>query len=679
MNIAAIFIRRPVMTTLVMVAILLFGVMAYRQLPVSDLPNVDFPTIQVSASLPGASPETMAASVATPLERQFSTIAGLDSMTSASALGSTNITLQFGLSRNLDAAAQDVQAAIAAAARQLPPNMPSPPSYNKVNPADTPVIYLALSSQTMPMNQLDEYAETLMAQRISTVEGVAQVQVYGSQKYAVRIQVDPERLAGLGIGLDEVGNAIRNSNVNLPTGVLNGPFTAYTVEANGQLLKADDYKNITIAWRNGRPVHLGDIATVLDDVENNQTAAWFRGKPAFVLAVQKQPGTNAVEVSDRVKALLPVFQKQLPASVELEIHRDRAESIRASVDDVKFTLLLTLFLVILVIFLFLRNVSATVIPSLALPMSIVGTFAVMYLCGYSLDNLSLMALTLSVGFVVDDAIVMLENIVRHMEMGEPPFEAAVKGSKEIGFTIISMTISLAAVFIPILFMGGILGRLFHEFAVTIGASILVSGFVSLSLTPLLSAKFLRPHSKEEHGAMYKATERFFEGMLKFYEVGLRSALRHRFTTLMISLAVLAGTVWLFIAVPKGFIPSEDANEVRISLEFAQGVSFADQVKHQVQAMDIVNADKNVAAFFSFVGRGSSANSSVISTRLVPKSERKMTIDEVMASLRKKLSVIPGIRVSLQNPPPIRLGGRSANAQYQYTLQASDTDVLYPAS
>jgi len=679
MNVAALFIRRPVMTTLVMVAILLFGVMAYRQLPVSDLPNVDFPTIQVSASLPGASPETMAASVATPLERQFSTIAGLDSMTSASSLGSTNITLQFALSRNLDAAAQDVQSAIAAAARQLPPNMPSPPSYSKVNPADTPVIYLALSSQTMPMNQLDEYAETLMAQRISTVEGVAQVQVYGAQKYAVRIQADPERLASLGIGLDEVGTAIRNSNVNLPTGVLNGPFTAYTVEANGQLMKAADYKNITIAWRNGRPVHLGEVAKVLDDVENNQTAAWFRGKPAFVLAVQKQPGTNAVEVSDRVKALLPVFQKQLPASVSLEIHRDRAESIRASVDDVKFTLLLTLFLVILVIFIFLRNVSATVIPSLALPMSIVGTFAVMYLCGYSLDNLSLMALTLSVGFVVDDAIVMLENIVRHMEMGEPPFEAAVKGSKEIGFTIISMTISLAAVFIPILFMGGILGRLFHEFAVTIGAAILVSGFVSLSLTPLLSSKFLRPHAKEDHGAMYKATERFFDGLLKFYEVGLRAALRHRFTTLMISLAVLAGTVWLFIAVPKGFIPSEEQNEVRISLEFAQGVSFADQVKHQMQAMNIVNGDKNVAAFFSFVGRGSSANSSVISTRLVPKSQREMTIDEVMASLRKKLSVIPGIRVSLQNPPPIRLGGRSANAQYQYTLQASDTDVLYPAS
>ncbi|HEY6842831.1 MAG TPA: efflux RND transporter permease subunit, partial [Thermoanaerobaculia bacterium] len=556
MNIASIFIKRPVMTTLVMVAILLFGIMAYRQLPVSDLPNVDFPTINVSASLPGASPETMAASVATPLERQFSTIAGLDSMTSASTLGSTSITLQFALSRNLDAAAQDVQAAIAAASRQLPPNMPAPPSYSKVNPADTPVIYLALGSETMPMNELDEYAETMMAQRISTVEGVAQVAVYGAQKYAVRIQLDPRELATRGVGIDEVVNAVRSSNVNLPTGVLNGPYTAYTVQANGQLMKAADYRHVTVTWKNGSPVYLQDLGKVLDDVENNQTAAWFRGKPAFVLAVLKQPGTNAVEVSDRVRALLPQFRKELPASVQLEIHRDRAESIRASVDDVKFTLMLTLFLVILVIFLFLRNVSATVIPSLALPLSIVGTFAVMYMCGYSLDNLSLMALTLSVGFVVDDAIVMLENIVRHMELGEKPLEAAFKGSKEIGFTILSMTISLAAVFIPILFMGGILGRLFHEFAVTISAAILVSGFISLSLTPLLSAKFLRPHAGEHHGKLYNFFERQFDNLLAFYERGLRLAIRHRFTTLMASFAILAGTIFLFIAVPKGFIPNE---------------------------------------------------------------------------------------------------------------------------
>jgi HAE1 family hydrophobic/amphiphilic exporter-1 len=680
MNIAAIFIRRPVMTTLVMIAIVFFGVMAYRQLPVNDLPNVDFPTIQVNASLPGANPETMAAAVATPLEKQFSTISGLDSMTSASSLGSTNVTLQFNLSRDLDAAAQDVQAAIAAAARQLPPNMPAPPSYSKVNPADTPVIYLALSSDTMPMNQLDEYAETLMAQRISTVQGVAQVQVYGAQKYAVRVQLDPREIASRGLGLDEVASAIRSSNVNLPTGVLLGPYTAYTVQANGQLLKAEDYRKITVAWRNGRPVHLDEIGRVLDDVENNQSMAWFRDKQAFVLAVQKQPGTNAVEVSDRVKALLPQFRRELPAGVDLQIHRDRAESIRASVDDVKFTLLLTLFLVIMVIFLFLRNISATVIPSLALPLSIVGTFGIMYFCGYSLDNLSLMALTLSVGFVVDDAIVMLENIVRHMEMGEKPLEAAFKGSKEIGFTILSMTISLAAVFIPILFMGGILGRLFHEFAVTIGAAILVSGFVSLSLTPLLSAKFLRAHNNERHGRMYQAIERFFNGMLTTYEHGLRWSLRNRATTMLLSLGILGATVWLFIVVPKGFIPNEDANEVRISLESAQGTAFPDLMRHQLRAMDIVLKDPSVATFFSFVGRGGS-NTGTISLRLKPRSERphRMSIDEVMDRLRPQLSAIPGFRVSLQNPPPIRLGGRQANSQYQYTLQSGDTKTLYASS
>ena len=677
MNIAEIFIRRPVMTTLVMIAILLFGVMAYRQLPVSDLPNVDFPTINVSASLPGANAETMASAVATPLERQFSTIAGLDSMTSSSNLGSTNITLQFSLSRNLDAAAQDVQAAIAAAARQLPPNMPSPPSYSKVNPADSPILFLALSSETMPMNQLDEYAETLMAQRISTVEGVAQVAVYGSQKYAVRIQLDPRELATRGIGIDEIAAAVRGSNVNLPTGVITGNYTNYTVEANGQLLKAAEYAQIPVAWRNGNPVRLSDVGKVLDDVENNQTAAWFRGKRAFVLAVMKQPGTNAVEVSDRVRALIPKFRSELPAGVELQIHRDRADSIRASVNDVKFTLMLTLFLVIMVIFLFLRNVSATVIPSLALPMSIVGTFAVMYLCGYSLDNLSLMALTLSVGFVVDDAIVMLENIVRHMEMGEPPMTAALRGSKEIGFTILSMTISLTAVFIPILFMGGILGRLFHEFAVTIGAAILVSGFVSLTLTPLLSSRFLRPHAGEQHGRVYKAIERFFDGMLSTYDLGLKWSLRNRATTLVVSLVVLMATVFLFMTVPKGFIPSEDQNEVRISIESAQGLGFPDLVRHQQAAMEIVEKDPNIATFFSFVGRG--GNTSIISTRLVPKSERKMSIDEVMANLRPKLNAIPGIRVSLQNPPPIRLGGRMANSQYQYTLQSTDTDQLYASS
>jgi HAE1 family hydrophobic/amphiphilic exporter-1 len=680
MNIAAIFIRRPVMTTLVMVAILLFGVMAYRQLPVSDLPNVDFPTIQVGASLPGASPETMASSVATPLERQFSTIAGLDSMISSSQLGSTSITLQFNLSRNIDAAAQDVQAAIAAAARQLPPNMPAPPSYRKVNPADTPVLFLALYSDTMPLYELNEYADTMMAQRISTVPGVAQVQVFGSSKYAVRIQLDPSQLATRGIGLDEVVNAIRNSNVNLPTGIMYGPNLNYTVQATGQLLRAEDYRPITVAYRNGAPVHLEDLGKVIDDVEDTQSAAWFINKRAMILAVQKQPGTNTVEVSNRVRALLPKFRQELPASVNLDIHRDRADSIRASVTDVKFTLLLTLCLVVLVIFLFLRNVSATVIPSLALPMSIIGTFAVMYLLDYSLDNLSLMALTLSVGFVVDDAIVMLENIVRHMEMGEKPLEAAFKGSKEIGFTILSMTISLAAVFIPILFMGGILGRLFHEFAVTIGAAILVSGFVSLSLTPLLSARFLRPHKDERHGRIYNVSERFFDGMLAFYERGLKAALRNRFAILMGSLVVLVATIALFRIVPKGFIPQEDQGQIQITLEAAQGISFADMMRHELAAMRIVAANPNVATFFARAGGGGrGGNSAFISIRTVPKSERKDSLDDIVAQLRPKLNRIPGIRAYLQIPPPINIGGRGSSSSYQYTMYGADTNVLYPAS
>jgi hydrophobic/amphiphilic exporter-1 (mainly G- bacteria), HAE1 family len=677
MNIAAIFIRRPVMTTLVMVAILLFGIMAYRQLPVSDLPNVDFPTIQVSASLPGANPETMASSVATPLERQFSTIAGLDSMISSSGLGSTSITLQFNLSRNIDAAAQDVQSSIAAAARQLPPNMPAPPSYRKVNPADTPVLFLALSSDTMPLYDLNEYADTMMAQRISTVPGVAQVQVFGSSKYAVRVQVDPRQLATRGIGIDEVATAIGNSNVNLPTGVMYGPNTNYTVQASGQLLRAADYRPITVAYRNGAPVQLQDLGKVFDSVEDNQSAAWFKDKRAMILAIQKQPGTNTVEVSDSVRALLPKFRQQLPASVNLEIHRDRADSIRASVSDVKFTLLLTLFLVILVIFLFLRNVSATVIPSLALPMSIIGTFAVMYLLDYSLDNLSLMALTLSVGFVVDDAIVMLENIVRHMEMGEKPLEAAFNGSKEIGFTIVSMTISLAAVFIPVLFMGGILGRLFHEFAVTIGAAILVSGFVSLSLTPLLSSRFLRSHHGETHGRLYNMSERFFDGMLAFYERGLKSAMRHRFAVLMGSLVVLVATMALFRFVPKGFIPQEDQGQIQITIESAQGLSFDEMVRHQWAAMQIVLANPNVATFFSRTSRGS--NSGFISIRTLAKNERKDTIDDIVAQLRPKLNSIPGVRVYLAIPPPINIGGRGGSSSYQYTMFGSDTNVLYPAS
>src|SRR6476646_2296345 len=503
MNLSALFIKRPVTTTLIVLGIIVFGAMSYRLLPVSDLPTVDFPTIQVNAGLPGASPETMASAVALPLEKQFATIAGLNSINSTSGQGNTNITLQFDLSRNIDAAAQDVQAMIAKTTRQLPPQMPSPPSYQKVNPGDQPVLFLVLHSQTLPLSLIDEYAESTIAQRISMVNGVAQVNVFGAAKYAVRVDVDPRKLAVHGIGIDEVANSISNANVNLPTGTIYGADKTFVVQANGQLLRANAYGPMIIAYRGGNPVRLEEIAHVYDGIENDKSAAWYNGERTIYLAIQKQPGTNVVAVCDAVKALLPTFREQLPASLSLDVRTDRSIPIRESVADVKFTLILTIGLVVFVIFLFLRNISATIIPSLALPASIVGTFAVMYLLDYSLDNLSLMALTLSVGFVVDDAIVMLENIVRHMEEGEKPYEAAVKGATEIGFTIVSMTISLVAAFIPILFMSGMLGRLLREFAVTICVSILVSGFISLTLTPMLCSRYLRPPAEDKHGRLYR--------------------------------------------------------------------------------------------------------------------------------------------------------------------------------
>jgi HAE1 family hydrophobic/amphiphilic exporter-1 len=673
-----LFIKRPVMTTLVMLGLFLFGVVAYRGLPVSDLPNVDFPTIQVSAALPGASPETMASSVATPLERQFTTIAGLDSMTSANAQGVTQITLQFNLSRNLDAAAQDVQAALAAAARQLPPNLPTPPSYQKVNPADQPILYLALTSATLRLSELDEYGETMLAQRISTISGVAQVLVYGSQKYAVRLQVDPKALATRGIGIDEVANAVAAQNVNLPTGTLYGPNVAYTVQANGQLTEAKSYRNLIVAYRNGNPVRMEQLGRVIDSVENDKTAAWFVDQRSVILAIQRQPGTNTVEVAGAVLKLVPTVQQQLPASVSLHTLYDRSESIKASVQDVKFTLALTLALVVLVIFLFLRNVRATIIPSLALPMSLVGTFIVLYALGYQLDNLSLMAVTLSVGFVVDDAIVMLENIVRHIEHGEGVMEAALKGSREIGFTIVSMTISLAAVFIPVLFMGGIVGRLFHEFAVAIGASILISGFVSLSLTPMLCSRFLKPHGEERHGRLYQISERGFDWMLGVYQRGLKWSLAHRALVMVGSALVLVAMVPLFMAVPKGFLPSEDVGMVIAFTEAQQGISFQALVKNQQQMAAIVQKDPNVREFMSSAGsRGATgSNQGIIFMHLKPRKERALSADEVVEELRGKLSVVPGMRAFLQNPPPIRIGGQFTKAAYQYTLQDADTKELY---
>jgi HAE1 family hydrophobic/amphiphilic exporter-1 len=680
MNISSMFIKRPITTTLIMLGIVVFGLMAYQQLPVSDLPTVDFPTIQVNASLPGASPETLASAVALPLEKQFATIAGVTSINSTSSQGSTNITLQFELSRNIDAAAQDVQAMIARAARQLPPQMPAPPSYQKVNPGDQPVLFLVLRSGTLPLPVLNEYAESTIAQRISMVNGVAQVQVFGAAKYAVRVDLDPRKLSAHAIGVDEVASAIQNSNVSLPTGTMYGAEQTFTVLANGQLLRAEKYGPMIIAYRNGNPVRLEEVAHVYDGIENDKTAAWYQGERTIYLAIQKQPGTNVVAVVDAVKKLLPGFREQMPAAASLDIRNDRSESIRESIHDVKVTMLITVTLVIMVIFLFLRNLSATVIPSLALPASIIATFGVMYLLDYSLDNLSLMALTLCVGFVVDDAIVMLENIVRHMEMGKPPMRAAFDGSKEVAFTILSMTVSLAAVFIPVLFMGGVVGRLLHEFAVTISVAILVSGFVSISLTPMLCSRFLKPPHTQKHGAFYNATERMFGLWLKLYDVTLRGALRFHVVTMAVSVALLVGTVYLFGQVPKGFLPSEDQGRFNISTEAKQGISFDEMSRHQLEVAAIVAKDPDVLAFSNNVGggpRGGDLNTGQISVDLKPRSQRRRSVDQVIADLRPKLSQVPGVRVFMVNRPPINLGNQGPQrALYQFTLQDTDTDELY---
>ena len=679
MNIADPFVRRPIATTLLMLAILFFGIIGYRQLPVSDLPNVDFPTIHVSARLPGASPDTMASAVATPLERQFSTIAGLDSMTSTNGLGISEITLQFNLSRDMDAAAQDVQTAIARAVRILPSNMPNPPTFHKVNPAAQAVLYLALSSPTLPLSAIHEYAETLLAQRISMVNGVAQVQVFGAQKYAVRVQVNPRALAMRQIGIDDVANAVMNANVNLPTGTLWGTHQAITVQATGQLMEASAYRPIIVASRDGFPVRLGDLGRVIDSVENNKIAAWYNHTRAITLAIQRQPGTNTVEVVDAVKELIDRLRAEIPPSIRLDLLYDRSLSIRESVTDIKLTLFLAVCLVILVIFLFLRNLSATIIPSLALPFSIVGTFAIMYLLDYSLDNLSLMALILSVGFVVDDAIVMLENIVRHMEQGEGVLEAALTGSKEIGFTIVSMTLSLVVVFIPVLFMGGILGRLLHEFAVTISLAVLISGVVSLTLTPMLCSRFLRPPGAMRHGRLYAVSEQAYAGMLKAYEWSLRKTLDHGLATLLLSGLILVATVYLFIIIPKGFLPSEDTGQIIGFTEANQGISFEAMQKRQKEVAAVISEDPHVEAFMSSIGPSGSSpasNTGRFTIRLKPRKERDRSADEIIQDLRPKLATIPGIQVFLQNPPPIRIGGRLTKSQYQFTLQGADLDALY---
>jgi hydrophobic/amphiphilic exporter-1 (mainly G- bacteria), HAE1 family len=673
-----LFIKRPVATTLVMVAILLFGFLGYRNLPVSDLPNVDFPTILVTTVLPGSSPKTMASAVATPLEKQFTTIAGIASMSSVSSLGMTQITVQFDLSRNIDAAAQDIQAAISKVQPQLPHELPAPPAYQKVNPADQPIIYMALNSPTLPLSRVDEFAQTYVAQRISTVNGVAQVQVFGSQKYAVRVQVNPDSLASKGIGIDEVAAAIGAGNPNLPTGVLQGRDRGFTVDASGQLGDAAGFRSLIVTWRNGAPVRLSDLGRVIDSVENDRIAAWYNGNRGIVLAVQRQPGTNTVEVVDSIRKLLPVFRNEMPAGMALSILYDRSESIRASVGDVKFTLVLSVALVIMVIFLFLRNLSATLIPSLAVPLSLVATFGVLYLLGYSVDNFSLMALTLSVGFVVDDAIVMLENVVRHMEMGKPRLQAALDGAREIGFTILSMTASLAAVFLPVFFLGGVPGRLLHEFAVTTISAILVSGFVSLSLTPMLAGRFLRPSTEAHRSRLYLASERVFDGMLSAYRWSLTRVLRHRFAVLMVALAILGATVWLFTVTPTGFLPDEDTGQLVVSTDAAQGISFDAMREHQLRIARIVWNDPAVEGANCSIGVGGpniAMNGGRCFMALKPRAARVGAV-EVLQRLRAKMAQVPGIKSFLQIPPLIRIGGQVTKSAYQLTIQNPDADALY---
>lgn len=688
MSISEPFIRRPVATTLVMLGILLFGAMAYRTLPVSDLPNVDFPTIVVSASLPGASPETMASAVATPLERQFSTIDGLDSMTSISTLGNCQVTLQFSLNRKINDVPPDIEAAITQAGPLLPPGMPQPPTYKKVNPADSPILYIALTSDTLPMWQLDDYGETLMAQRISMVSGVAQVNVFGSQKYAVRVQVNPDALASRGIGIDEVEQAVRSANVNLPVGTVYGRERSFTIQSSGQLLNAAPYNDIIVAYRNGAPVRLRDVGRALDSVEDDKASGWYNDAthrlPSVVLAIQRQPAANTVAICEAIKQLLPQLQSYLPPAVQMHILYDRSVTIRESVREVQFTLLLSLALVVLVIFLFLRNLSATVIPSLALPLSVVGTFACMYLFGYSVDNLSLLALTLSIGFVVDDAIVMLENIVRHLEQGEPPLTAALRGAKQIGFTILSMTLSLAAVFLPILFMGGIVGRLFREFSVTIVCAILISGFVSLSLTPMLCSRFLRAHTGATHGRVFQLSERYFDAMLNFYRTTLHWVLAHRRGVLVANLLVLALTGWLFYIVPKGFLPDEDSSQIFTVTETPQGTSFQVLEARQAAIVNLARQNPNIEAFFA--GAGGSRASSLggpnfgrMFFHLKPPAERALDVNGVIQELRKVFAAVPGISVFMQNPPPIRIGGHLTKSLYQVALQSPDPDALYSAA
>jgi HAE1 family hydrophobic/amphiphilic exporter-1 len=678
MNLSEIFVKRPVMTTLVMIALLIFGVLGYRLMPVDALPNVDFPTISVSAVLPGASPETMAATVATPLERQFATINGIDSMNSTSALGTTSITIQFDLNRNIDSAAQDVQSAIAAALPLLPP-MPARPAFRKVNSGDMPVLFIAISSDTLPLYKVDEYAETDAAQRISMVDGVAQVQVYGSQKYAVRVSIDPRKIAQMGIGINQIAQAMQKGNVKMPTGTLYGAHTVTNVQSNDQLSDAAAWRELIVAYNQGSPVRLGQVANVTDSVENDKIANWCDGKRAVVLAILRQPGTNTIKVIDDVKKLLPSLRAQFPASINLSILYDRSTSIKTSINDVQTTLLITAVLVVTVIFLFLRNARATIIPSLALPMSIIGTFAIISILGFSINVMTLMALTLCTGFVVDDAIVVLENIVRHLDAGEAPFKAALEGSREISFTILSMTLSLVAVFIPVLFFGGVVGRLFKEFSMTIVISVVISGFVSLSLTPMLCSLFLLKHDAENEGGFLRFFDNLQKWMLAVYDYWLKLVIKHKLTTLLSSFLIVGITFYLFGVVQKGFIPNEDIGQIFGMSEGAQDVSYESMVKHQQQVAEIVSKDPNVLTFMSAVGAGgpsATMNSGRVFMMLKPRDQRKLSADQIIQEMKKKLAPIPGIRIFMQNPMAMKLGGQNTKGIYQLTMQGTNLPQLY---
>lgn len=678
MNICKHFINRPVMTTLIMLGIFIAGCFGYFKLPINALPNVDFPTITVRANLPGATPETMAATVATPLEKAFSSIAGIDSMTSSSSQGATQITLQFELNRNIDNAAQDVQAAISSTIRDLPKDMLSPPSYRKVNPADAPILYLALSSSVLPLSLVNEYAETILAQRLSMVSGIAQVNVYGSQAYAVRIQLNPKLLSAKGISLNEIAQAISANNTNLATGILHGGQQALPITTNTQLNRAEAFRPLIVSYRNGAPIRLEELGRVIDDVENNQTATWFNDKRAIVLAIQRQPGTNTLAIINNIKKLLPSFMAQLPPAIQLNTVYDRSDSIRASVHEVQITLIIAALLVIFVIFIFLRSFIATLIPSITLPLVLIGTFSFMYWFGFSINNISLLALALTIGFIVDDAIVMLENITRYLEQGLSPLQAALKGSKEISFTILAMTVSLVAVFIPLLFMSGLLGKLFHEFAVTSCITILLSGFVSLTLTPMLCSRYLSNDLHSRHTKLSKITEHYYEKIFSYYNKTLQWVLKHQYKTMILFLITIILSILLFIFVPKGFIPSEDINQLFAFTEADAGVSFTEMVKRQHAAANILQKNTDIEDFVSIVGTGGASATSNMGRfiiKLKPRTERKNSINKVLHSLRNALNTIPGFNIYLQNPMGISIGGKLTKSTYQYTLQDSNINEL----